>query len=384
MKKKEKENYISVRNFNPSNYVIDNSFFIPLTNYKAFIKNIDPQKDLINGSELITVLENKLNKVSEIISNQSSENSINIAKEFYSAFISLKELKKANSNISKNISQIISNYSGKRLTLKLIAEEYEKTHNRRLSLMTLSRVMRYHLDFHYRKTSIKNPKLLEECSILMAFCFLRTIIRSMELGLNIVYLDEVGFTLDNKNFYTWKKKDDFFYGGAKNNQKTKLNIILSIDENQILYGKFLNKNIDSDDFIQYMDEFFERINEEERKNMLVVMDNAKFHVSRKVKNYFENKNIKVITTVPYLSTFNSIELLFRSFKNITYKENFKNMKELKKKVFDLINDKKMDIIVKKNFAETLNKYKEYFNKYKSFKNLNEIRNSILKKKRKRK
>ena len=56
------------------------------------------------------------------------------------------------------------------------------------------------------------------------------------------------------------------------------------------------------------------MNGEDIENSLIIMDNAKFHVSKKVSKYFADKNIKIITIVPYLSTFNSIELLFRAFK----------------------------------------------------------------------
>jgi len=151
------------------------------------------------------------------------------------------------------------------LTLKFIVNEYQNTFNINLSLMTISRVMRNHLGFHYRKTTAKNPKLLDDDSILMSFIFLKIILRAIELGLNLIYLDEVGFSLENQNFYTWKTKDDLFYGGAKINQKVKLNAILSINENEILYGKLLNKTIDSDDFIQYIEELLERISNEDIK-----------------------------------------------------------------------------------------------------------------------
>ena len=69
----------------------------------------------------------------------------------------------------------------------------------------------------------------------------------------------------------------------------------------------------------------------EIKDSLFIMENASFHISRNVQDYLKSKNIKIITNVHYLSTFNSIELIFRSFKNITYKELYSSMKELKKK-----------------------------------------------------
>ena len=59
------------------------------------------------------------------------------------------------------------------------------------------------------------------------------------------------------------------------------------------------------------------------------------------------------------------------------------MKELKKRVSDLINEENMNKIVQKNFVETLNVYKEYFEEHKSSINLDIIKETILNKKRKR-
>lgn len=140
------------------------------------------------------------------------------------------EISKTESNLSKNIKQIIDNNKEKRVTLKFIANEYLNTFNRNLSLMTISRVMRNHLGYHYRKTTIKNPKLLDDYSILMAFIFIRIIIRAIELGLNLIYFDEVGFNLENNNFYTWKNKEIYFIVVQNTTKKYKLNVILSIDK----------------------------------------------------------------------------------------------------------------------------------------------------------
>jgi len=55
------------------------------------------------------------------------------------------------------------------------------------------------------------------------------------------------------------------------------------------------------------------MNEQEKQNSLLAIDNAKFHVSKKVQEYLKTKNVKIITNVPYLSIFNSIELTFKDF-----------------------------------------------------------------------
>ena len=102
------------------------------------------------------------------------------------------------------------------------------------------------------------------------------------------------------------------------------------------------------------------------------MDNAKYYISSNVQKYLISEKIKIVTNVPYLSSFNSIELFFRALKNVTYKENYNTITNLRTKLEGIINDPKMDNIVKKNFIETLNNYKNFLEDNKSKYNLEEI------------
>ena len=197
--------------------------------------------------------------------------------------------------------------------------------------MTISRILRYHLNLHYRKTSLKNPKILEQNYLIMSLIFLNCIVRGIELGLNLIYIDEVSFEIENNNFYTWRGNDDIIIDGPKSDNKKRFSSIMAINEDEILHSSIISKNIDSNDFIEFMKNLINNMDENKLNNSLFIFDNAKVHISKMRTNYLKDKNIKIITNVPYCSFFNSIELLFRAFKNIIYKECFSTIKELKKK-----------------------------------------------------
>ena len=55
----------------------------------------------------------------------------------------------------------------------MIALIYEKEYSKKISLMSVSRILRNNLKIHYRKTVIKNPKLKEDKYIIMTFLFLK-------------------------------------------------------------------------------------------------------------------------------------------------------------------------------------------------------------------
>lgn len=107
---------------------------------------------------------------------------------------------------------------------------------------------------------------------------------------------------------------------------------------KILYGNFFNKTIEIWDFIKYFDEPLVKMEPREIRNLLFIMDNETFHISKSVKKY---KN------VPYLSIFNSIKIIFKAFKNKAYKELYTNMKKLKNNIKNLIEDKRMNQTIKK-------------------------------------
>ena len=285
--------FIETKKFNPINYLKKKSFSIIITKFRDFLNSISPQKDLITNSNLLNLVKNKINVLSNLIKKGEKTKNIKDSNEFYQIFQSLTQIKRSDSEYGKRIKQIIHNNKDQRLTLKLIYEEYKNLYNENISIMTVSRVLRFHLGYHFRKTSIKNPKLEDNNSLIMIFIFLGIISRALALDLNLVYIDEVGFIMENSNYYTWKKDRELVYGGPKNNSKKKLNVILVVDENEILFGNLFSKNIGREEFMLFIDRLLDRMNDEEKENTLFIIDIAKFHVSKNVQEFLKTKKIKI-------------------------------------------------------------------------------------------
>ena len=107
------------------------------------------------------------------IRNEIISQEINILPKYYTAFENLKEINFEKSSYAQNIKYIFEKYDGKKfITLKYIQREYEIKYNKKISLMTISRVLKKHLKFHHRKTILKNPKLSEENYIVMGYMFI--------------------------------------------------------------------------------------------------------------------------------------------------------------------------------------------------------------------
>ena len=53
----------------------------------------------------------------------------------------------------------------------------------------------------------------------MSFLFIKGIIRSLFLNLNLIFVDETGFLLENNNYYTWRNSREEIFRDPKKNVK---------------------------------------------------------------------------------------------------------------------------------------------------------------------
>lgn len=77
-----------------------------------------------------------------------------------------------------------------------------------------------------------------------------------------------------------------------------------------------------------MNYLIKKISKEKIKKYVFFFDIARFHKSEKIKKFYKNNNLKIITNVPYESSFDSVELSFRYFKNILYKNIYNSIDDV--------------------------------------------------------
>ena len=367
--------------------ICTNSFFCiqinkQLNNLKEDIikKTFPNENDIHILNEEINLYENKI-KLTE------KEKVFDILDYFYDSLNNLNEIPKQNSDYAIKIKSIIDEYTGiKAITLKYIKNKYKELYNKEISLMTISRILRFHLGFHYRKTKVKNPLLSSNNYILMSYGFIEGIIKAITLKLNIVYLDECGFQIENNNLRIWRKSENEILAGSKKDLKKKINLILAINSNEILLGNYYkNESISSKEFIEFIEDLIKNYNQQKINETIFICDNAKYHLSKEVKKYFKEKKLKFLFNVPYKSNFNCIELCFNLIKNILYKEIYKNIKDLENRICFLLDDKELNQHINKIYVKTLKVYRQfYIQNQEIIKNMAQDEQFLLNKKMKRK
>ena len=224
--------------------------------------------------------------------------------------------------------------------------------------MTISRVLRHKLGYHFLKTTVKNPNLKENNYKFMIAIFIKIILRSIKMGLTFLFIDETGFQLQNNNYYQWRKSDETIISWAKSDLKNRLNLILAIDDETILASELTYQAVDANIMLNFFKKL-EVVISESKKNYIIIMDNAPYHLTSEIKNFASNKKMKVVTNCTYNSSFNVIEYEFLQIKKFIYKDLVKNSNELKQKIIDIMHSNENKKTIKKLYLKGLNIYKNY-------------------------
>ena len=204
-KKEEKHFKFNIMNFNIGDYYLFN-----VTRYNNIIHGITNLNDIkLNKNEII-LFQSELEKYKSINSKNNKKISINIIPEFFKFFNEIKKYDLKNSEYAKLVSFIINHLKQNKIniTLKQISKQYQIFYGKKISISTISRILKNHLGMRHLKTSLKNPKIEENNYLFMSFVFIRIIFRCLYLNLTFVFLDETGFLLENNNYYTWRNEND--------------------------------------------------------------------------------------------------------------------------------------------------------------------------------
>lgn len=326
-KKSQKQFQFNILNFNENHYYLFN-----VTRHKNLLLGINDLNEIKLNQEEINFLQSEIDTCESINIKNQKKLSIKIIPEFFEILRKINKYDLKNSEYAKKITFIISELKKKNITitLKQIAKQYEGFYGKKNSISTVSRILKNHLGMRYLRTSIKNPKLEENNYLLMSFIFIRIFIKSLLLDLKIIYVDETGFLLQNNNYYTWRCEDEQIINGPKNKSKERLDLILGVSNKNIIHKIFLKGSVNTKIFLDFLREMIKDLTDEEKKKIIIVMDNATYHVGYEVVQFFKEQKIKGLTICPYRSPFNMIELVFRFVKNIIYKNIYNTMEELKK------------------------------------------------------
>lgn len=368
--KKDKKIHISktrsLKLISPLHFNFQHKFYYEIRKYSFFIRFVDDQNDYKPLNNEIKLLEDYIfNNRKYIHSNEENNNIISILPTFAKAISNLKKLPKLINPIHQNIKEIFeeNRKNNCKNSISKIREIYAKKYDKTLSIKTIHRIMRNKLLLNFKKSILKPKKLDNLIYKKMSFLFIKCIIRAINLNFRLIFIDESYFKIKNNNFRFWQDKNDPCHYGNENNNKS--NFLLAIGIDEIIHYKFTSQNTNSNLFIDFFKEIIQKISNNDLKKVIFIMDNLTSHCTDNFKKLIIKNSLKVIYTVPYESSYNPIELAFRSIKLFTYKNIYNNMTQLINDVKIIITSNKFKKTLFKNFLETLEKYIIFIRKNKN-------------------
>lgn len=362
--------------FNIANYKEQNSFFFDSTKYIGLLYAIYDMNELKYSEEDFEIINQEIEKCILKKNEINSPKQTEILPEFLNSIKCLIPLDSTETNYAKNIRNIVKDINERRLlSLRKIKALYKQKYQSDISITTISRVLKNHLNLHYLKTTIKNKKLNTDKYKFMSFVFLRGILRAIYLNLNIIFIDESGFYLQNNNFRMWRNRKEEILLGPESNSKNKINLLLAADRTQIINKKLIEQNVDEEVFYTFLKEIIEKIYINNKSKYILIIDNAAYHKTNKIFNFVVSKKIKLLTIVPYNSKFNMAEFVFRYLKNKIYKRIYNTISELKQDIETFLQSKELKDCLGNLYKETLEHYYQ-FEKDNQNLDLNEIYDNI--------
>lgn len=345
----------------------ESSFLLDLRkkNYSELIKDIDDFNSLIPTEGEISILDAYIEGVRDtIINTEEDGKEFEILPEFKNAlqaFIPGIRILNTKYTIIKTI---IQNFKKKEnISLKNICKKYKKETNTSISKSSVYYILKNKLNYGFLRTTTKTNKLNDLSSKRRAFIFIKAIINCLKLKIKIIYLDETHIQLENNHLKIWRPKNMIpYFNSGKRGRK---NFLMAVTIEGVILYEINDDTNNQETFYSFMVKLIEKINKEELNNYLIIMENCSIHLTKKLKDFYSEKKLKILTIVPYLSEFNAIELFFNYIKQKIYKKVFNSFNKLITFIEGIINGDNITEILPKIFIRTIDKYKEFLNNNKN-------------------
>ena len=353
---KLRKNFCPFKFISPFSFTKNTAFYYQITKLLKIIEKRKMSSSMKINKEDLNILNQEICLFEEKM--EKNEKFIEINKNIAGLINNWQPIKKILTKEEIIIQGIIENEENRiSLSCRKISEIMKDKYNLKICKSKVYNILKNRLNYSFRKTSTKTSKLLSSNYQKMTNLFLKVIIRAIQLKYELIFIDETKVQLYNSNLYCWRKKGEMIFHGEK--EAKKKNLILAVSPFGLIYSKINSDNTDSNKFKEFFEGLIKSMGEERKKNSIFIMDNLPSHISLKMKKfYFENK-INILTNTPYLSTFNMVELSFRKLKQKVYKKLYLNMEQVIKDI---------DIILKSNafMNNLIEQYYETLLEYKSF------------------
>lgn len=160
---------------------------------------------------------------------------------------------------------------------------------------------------------------------------------------NIVSIDESHFQINMQQTHSWASSKTKIYRQTYNKRKDGVSLIMAVNKKKVIGFKIINGSVDRYIFKDFIESIY-------KDGHVYLMDNARIHHAKVLKEYIEKSRASIIYNVAYNPETNPIEKVFNTLKSNIVNYNTQTIPKLYKAI---------ERAIKKVTSDHL---KNYFNK----------------------
>ena len=329
---------------------------------KAYFKRFTPQISMKNWTSLIKVhnkIESLLRDDSKVIVSEKLEElyeSLDFDSNLYK-----DNKKKLSSNpkrreTCKEIMEICDSLNkSDKATIVKIMELYNRRHQDEPRKRGFIRKYLRMANYTFKKCSVKNPKITT-CDYYFRKLYVIDVLTSKFLDdYLILSIDETPLNTINNSQYFWLSNDsrDVYKSYLK---KSGFSMIMAVGLDEICYHRVFETSNNAETFWTFVNDTLITLEANEKykqkiqdRKVIIFIDNTKIHYNKVVRAQCLKYKIEILYNVPYESSFNPIEMVFRCIKS--------KVKRYKLNSFNKIKESYMLAILDVNRFDVLRSWK---------------------------
>ena len=187
-------------------------------------------------------------------------------------------------------------------------------------------------------------------------CYVKIIVKCLKLGFTPIFLNELKIEIQIIIISAGDIFQNLFF---LESLKGKNNLLLAVGSKQVYYHSITNENTNSVIFLNFIKELINKIKINKNNIYVLIMDNLPCHKKDDVNQFLVDPKINAVFTAPYNSSFNAVELSFRSIKRKTYSNIYCSLEEMKNDIINYLKSKEIEYALRANFNETIKQYIAY-------------------------
>lgn len=169
----------------------------------------------VTDSEL-SFLNNKIEKIDLYKESHYLISFISIEKTIFDKITSYFKLKEINDPLTSFLKAKLENSEVRPLlSCRKLTSLYNQETGEKTNRTTINKIIKEKLGYHYLKTVPKKLVINSNTNKLYSFAFIKIIIRCLNMGFRLIYIDESNINNKNNNFRCLRKKNEQIYFNFK-------------------------------------------------------------------------------------------------------------------------------------------------------------------------